>query len=1112
MSILTSPNIRILQIAIVTSAFCYILTELGIQLSTPPEYIAIYWPANAVVLAALLFTDRRFWWVFILLMMPANIIPSLRAEYSVEVAITYYFANCTEILIAALAIKFTLGDHIKFDRLREIVMFLFWAVFIAPLSSALIAATTTFFQPEVQYWSVLRIWFFADALGNLTLTPVIILWVSIGIERVKEISSAHLFEACALLLCLITVGFLMLGNEIRVTDHFPALLYTPIPLLLWAALRFGPLGIFTAVLIITLLTIWNAVNGHGPFVSSTSIDNALSLQLFLFAFSIPMMLISALFSERKHVEKELYQSKNRYQTLTESTAAIIWTTDESGGFVEPQASWEKFTGQSWDEYKDYGWTNVIHPEDVDMLLAGWKKACQEITSYETFGRIWNANKKQWRNFEVKATPILNPDDSLNEWVGFILDVTESKQAQTALQESKRQMTTLISNLPGMVYRCNNDQYWTVEFTNDGCLPLTGYTPKEFIDNKNIAYSKLIHPEDTQMVWDGVQEGINNHRPYQITYRIMTRDGKLKSVWEQGRGVFDENNEIIALEGFITDITELKQAEEELLKLSRAVEYSPSAVYITDLDGNIEYINPKFTEITGYSSEEVIGENPRILNSGEIPEEIYTDMWETITSGKDWKGEFRNRKKDGSLYWARNAISCVKNREGKVTHYIALQEDATHEYELSEQLSFQASHDTLTRLINRREFERRAERLVSSVKQDISEHALCYMDLDQFKVVNDTCGHAAGDEMLRQLSTVLMNSVRHRDTLARLGGDEFGVLMEHCSLDDAHRVATTLLKVIQDYQFSWEGHTFKVGVSMGLVPITPTTTNLSELIRDADSACYMAKDKGRNRIHVYHAEDSEIAKRHGEMQWVERIYNALENDQFCLYAQTIAPLDNSTDVHYELLVRMIENTGVIVPPNAFLPAAERYNLISKIDHWVIEKTFSLFKENPEFLNKINFCSINLSGQSLTDSNILDLIISQLENSGIESKKICFEITETAAISNLNSAMKFIAILKDLDCQFALDDFGSGLSSFAYLKNLPVDYLKIDGMFVKDIADDPIDHAMVKSINEIGHVMGMKTIAEFVENDMIKGMLKEIGVNYAQGYGVGKPEPINILLEN
>ena len=430
----------------------------------------------------------------------------------------------------------------------------------------------------------------------------------------------------------------------------------------------------------------------------------------------------------------------------------------------------------------------------------------------------------------------------------------------------------------------------------------------------------------------------------------------------------------------------------------------------------------------------------------------------------------------------------------------------------EQLIFQANHDALTGLVNRREFERRAARLLDSVNKDNQEHALCYMDLDQFKVVNDNCGHAAGDEMLRQLSAVLQQVVRKRDTLARMGGDEFSVLMEHCTLEQAHRVATKLHQVIQDYLFSWQDQSFRVGVSIGLVAITRATPTVGDLLKEADVACYMAKDLGRNRIHVYHPEDVEIAQHHGEMQWVARVNQAIEENRLSLFAQTIEPLDSGKQRHCELLIRMIDEEGQIISPGAFLPAAERYNLMLKIDTWVIERAFTLLVDNPKFVEKTGFVSINLSGQSIADNNLLDFITGRLSASGIDGKKICFEITETIAISNLRLATLFISTLKGLGCRFALDDFGSGLSSFGYLKNLAVDYLKIDGMFVKDIIDDPIDRAMVKSINEIGQIMGMQTIAEFVENDEIKGMLREIGVNYAQGYGIGKPVDFEDLLNS
>ena len=533
----------------------------------------------------------------------------------------------------------------------------------------------------------------------------------------------------------------------------------------------------------------------------------------------------------------------------------------------------------------------------------------------------------------------------------------------------------------------------------------------------------------------------------------------------------------------------------------------------DDKGHIETFNRASERIFGYRINEVIGKNIKMLmpapyhdeHDGYLHNDHKTGDKKIIGKNREVEG----RRKDGSVFPMDLSVSEVGIKGQKL--YSGIVRDISDRKQADDQLSFQAKHDALTGLVNRLEFENRTKRLLSTIQHSKSEHALCYLDLDQFKIVNDTCGHAAGDELLRQLSSVLSGIVRHRDTLARLGGDEFGVLMEYCSLEHAYRVAESLQKAIQEHLFTWEGRNFRVGVSIGLVPITTATNSLMELMKNADIACYMAKDMGRNRIQTYHIEHSELAKRHGEMHWVERIIQALEEDQFCLYAQAIVPLVDKPSKHYELLLRMKDVEGSIILPGAFLPAAERYNLISKLDRWVIENTFYVLSENPTFLNEVDFCSINLSGPSLTDPKILDLIIKLLDESCIASDKICFEITETAAISNLSIAMKFISILKGLGCRFALDDFGSGLSSFAYLKNLSVDYLKIDGMFVKDIANDPIDNAMVKSINEIGHIMGMQTIAEFVENNVIKGMLKEIGVDYGQGYGIGKPQPLDELID-
>jgi diguanylate cyclase (GGDEF)-like protein len=454
----------------------------------------------------------------------------------------------------------------------------------------------------------------------------------------------------------------------------------------------------------------------------------------------------------------------------------------------------------------------------------------------------------------------------------------------------------------------------------------------------------------------------------------------------------------------------------------------------------------------------------------------------------------------------------RNGDGQPMRLRGTAQDITEAHDLSEKLSFQASHDALTGLINRREFEHRLVRALETARSENIEHALCYFDLDQFKVVNDSCGHVAGDELLHQLAGLLRQRVRKRDTLARLGGDEFGVLMERCSLKQARRVANGLRKAIEGFQLLWEDKSFSIGVSIGLVLINKDSQSATDVLKDADSACYAAKDAGRNRIHVYRPDDAHLAKRHGEMQLATQIEKDLEQDRFHLVIQPIAPVTGKgvKAGFYELLLRMEDKGGRIVPPDAFFAAAERYNLSTKLDRWVIGTAFSWFTSHPEHLERLFLLCLNLSGHSLGDEEFLPFVMRQFKDTKIPPQKICFEVTETAAIGNLAMAYRFIKVLKQQGCQFALDDFGSGLSSFAYLKNLAVDFIKIDGIFIKQILDDPIDLAMVKSINDIGQLMGKKTIAEFVENKAILKKLQEIGIDYAQGYAIGQPQPLKQLL--
>ncbi|TNF95864.1 MAG: EAL domain-containing protein [Gammaproteobacteria bacterium] len=431
---------------------------------------------------------------------------------------------------------------------------------------------------------------------------------------------------------------------------------------------------------------------------------------------------------------------------------------------------------------------------------------------------------------------------------------------------------------------------------------------------------------------------------------------------------------------------------------------------------------------------------------------------------------------------------------------------------AEKLSYQASHDALTGLISRREFENRILQLLHRAEEG-ETHVVFYLDLDQFKIVNDTCGHYAGDELLREVSIVMQSCVRKSDALARLGGDEFGILLEYCDLDFAEKVAQSIIDKINDFRFRWERKTFRVGMSIGMVLMDDNTNNLEDVLKQIDSACYAAKDSGRNRYQIYHEDDKELTQREAEMDWVVRLERALEQNQFILYAQPIVPTiyDKSSQINYEVLIRLKQEDGEIIQPGAFLPSAERYHKMVSIDRWVVNEVLSILSGNQQVLSDIGYFSINLSCQSLTDPGFLKFIVDQLALHSELAEKICLEITETAAINSMLKAVRSISMLRGMGVRFALDDFGSGLSSFGYLKTLPIDYLKIDGMFVRDMLVDPIDGAMVKAIHDIGSLMGKETVAEFVENEDIVNELRNIGVHFVQGYGIGTPLPLEQVIE-
>lgn len=553
--------------------------------------------------------------------------------------------------------------------------------------------------------------------------------------------------------------------------------------------------------------------------------------------------------------------------------------------------------------------------------------------------------------------------------------------------------------------------------------------------------------------------------------------------------------------------------EEREKLHQVIDSAPECVKTVSRDGILLEMNPAGLEIIEADSiDEVRGACVYDLIAPE-DRQRFIDFNERIFSGQSEKIEYDVIGLKGTRKSVESHAVPLRDSNNEIISHLATTRDITQSRQLAEKLSFQASHDMLTGLINRHEFELRIENTLLQHDSEHEFHAVFFIDIDQFKLINDTCGHMAGDQLLIQVSHIMREQVRQHDSVARLGGDEFAILLQYCPLEEARHIADKLRLAIDDFNFAWEERQFKVTASLGVVGIDNTYTSVSDILREADTCCYLAKEKGRNRIQVYQKDDETTALLQGEMHWVSKIHSGITEKRFTLFVQEIESLNKqSPEKHAEVLLRYINDDNTLSPPGAFLPAAERYGISPKLDRYVINTAFTLLASNPSVLDKIDAFCINLSGLSLGDDEFLPFTIQQFDQHPSLRGKICFEITETAAISNLQKARHFIDSLKAIGCRFALDDFGSGLSSFGYLKNLPVDYVKIDGSFVRDIIDDPIDFAMVRSINDIGQLMGKKTIAEFVENDAIKQQLQQLNVDYAQGYGICKPYPLQELIDS
>lgn len=940
--------------------------------------------------------------------------------------------------------------------------------------------------------------------------------------------------------------------------------------------------------------------------------------------------LTGFYKQQYEAELERHALLQHYEYLTKYANDIIILADNRGKIIEVNDRAAVTYGYSREELLGMQLRNLRSPET--------RAAIYELDKMvrEQDGRVYETlhMKKDGAVFPVEASTRLIAIKGQHFFQSIIRDITERKNTEKALRESQRTLFTLVSNLPGMAYRCANDMDWTMEYVSLGCLDLTGYHPEDLVQNRKISLGQMIHPGDREHVYNAVQQAVEEGSHFQVEYRIGTAGGQVKWVWEQGRGVYSEQGELMALEGFITDITEQKLAREELAREKEQLAVTLSsigdAVISVDTSGLVTLINPVAESLTGWNKDEAIGrplmeifniinetnrlpvENPvdmvfqhgRIVglanhtvliardgawrsiadsaapirdNDGTIlgailvfrdvtddrkkeaaieqseirlrritdnmldmisqtdvngvleytspshrqvlgyePEDllnrtlfdfihsedlhtVQSAFQDTVKLSTASRFEYRCRNANNSYLWLESVCNPLRGPEGTVTGVIFGTRDITERKQAEESLQYLATHDPLTNIPNRYMLEEVLQQTVEQAKQGV-QSALLFIDLDNFKMVNDTYGHVVGDEMLVTVARTLAGNLGTADFVARFGGDEFAVLVKGVTREQAELIAEKLRRITDQTEMPLGSYGVKLTltISIGMIMVDGTA-DTRKLLALADNALYTAKERGRNRVVLTQPDDDIAEALFKTNRTVGLIRSALKENRFLLFFQPVISFTEGRIIHYETLLRLRQENGEIILPDTFIPVAERFGLMAQMDRWVIETAFKTLRKHPG-LNLF----INLSGTSLGDGTLLDLVESLIRGSTNPSR-IGFEITETAAVRDLAQAERWIQRIKEFGCKFALDDFGIGFSSFSYLRILPVDYLKIDGSFVRSIDLDDNHRAIVQAMNSVSHTLGKKTIAEFVENEEIAGILKEMGVDYGQGYHLGMPVP-------
>ena len=812
----------------------------------------------------------------------------------------------------------------------------------------------------------------------------------------------------------------------------------------------------------------------------------------------------------------------RLASILDGTGAGTWEWDLTTRRLVVNQRFGQILGLAPDRIADFTSGDnsaATHPDDLDRcreLLEAHFEGCSE--RYEAALRVRRADG-QW--LWVLDRGCVSARDATGRPLsmhGTRMDMSEIKAVEEALRASTRFLdrTGRLAAVGGWEYDLDTRR---VTWSDESCRLFGRRVGEDPTLEQALGH---LAPGSRRTFIDAVTRAIVNGASFDVTVPIVTVQGGRRTMRTVGTTEL-EDGRCIRLAGAFQDVTVRAALERDLAEshelLQVTLQSIGDAVITTDPSGVVRWLNPAAEELTGWSSLDAAGRHIDQVfavvdeRSGNALAGPVTECLHTANGGGCSDALLLSRLGERRVIEGR--ASPMRSSDGSLIGGVLVFRDVSEQRHLTREMTYRAQHDPLTGLANRTEFEHRLGAAVVDAAEHHCSHALLYLDLDQFKVVNDSCGHHVGDELLRQVSKMLSTCIRSGDLVARLGGDEFGIVVSDCTIADAVAVAESICERLEAFRFQAGDTTFRVGVSIGLVPIDHHWHDASSLLQAADSCCYAAKDAGRNRVHCWHETDVATAERHTDMQRVGQLEHAIDDDELLLYAQRIVPVDGRIeDAHLEVLLRMRDTDGSILPPGAFLPAAERFNMAGRVDRWVVRSVVdhlcSRYAERGDLCG-IATVAVNLSGQSISDRTFHRFVFDQVARAPFDPRVLCFEITETAAITHLADAASFIDGIRRLGVKISLDDFGSGVSSFGYLKSLAVDYLKIDGQFIRQLVDDALDRATVRCFRDVANVVGVRTIAEWVEQPETRAVLCELGIDYLQGYLVHRPEPLGDLLD-